>query len=159
MLKLKNAKWLLLSLIIIVIDQYTKYLVSQQLQLSEPVALTSFFNLTLKHNYGAAFSFLSGASGWQRWFFSGIAIVVSFALVTWLLRLPREKKWLACALAFIFAGAVSNLYDRIALGYVIDFLHFHIHQYSWPVFNAADMAISVGAFMLVIDILFFSEKA
>jgi len=148
-----NAYWLLFSLLIIICDQLSKYAVNHALQLNEPVVITSFFNFTLKHNLGAAFNFLSSAGGWQRWFLSGIAIVIIVFIVVWMQRLLRSQKWLACALALILAGAVSNLYDRIALGFVIDFLHLHIKQWSWPIFNIADTAICLGAFMLALDVL------
>jgi len=154
----KNLYWLLLTILVIILDQLSKTWVTHTLTLNESITITPFFKLTLKYNLGAAFSFLSGASGWQRWFFSGVALAISIALVIWLLRLKPSQKWLACAIALILAGALSNLYDRLLLGYVIDFLHFHIQQYSWPVFNVADTAISIGAVMLLRDMLFPAPK-
>jgi len=153
----KTNYWLLLTLFIIVIDQISKAVMSLELDLNLQLPITSFFSLTLKHNAGAAFSFLGSENGWQRYFLSAVSLLVSIALFIWMLRLKPQQHWLSCALAFILGGAISNLYDRIAYGYVIDFLHFHIGQYSWPVFNLADTAICIGVFMLIMD-MFKSQK-
>jgi signal peptidase II len=112
-----------------------------------------FFNLTLLHNTGAAFSFLSEAGGWQRWFFALVALIISAVILLWLKRLPRDKVWLAVALALVLGGALGNVWDRITLGYVIDFLDIYYQGWHWPAFNIADSAISVGAAMLIIDSL------
>ncbi len=144
-------KWLVLSLIIIVLDQLTKMLASHYLQLHVPVSIFPGFNLTLMHNTGAAFSFLSQAGGWQRWFFIALAIIVSIIILVWLFRLPANKHWVACALALILGGAIGNVWDRMMLSYVIDFIDVYYQELHWPAFNIADSAISVGAVMLLID--------
>lgn len=150
-------KWLWLSVLVVVIDQTTKLLTSQYLQLHDPVALLPGFNLTLMHNTGAAFSILSQAGGWQRWFFIGLAVTVSIALVVWLINLPADSRWMACALALILGGAMGNLWDRMTLSYVIDFIDVYYQGWHWPAFNVADSAITIGAIMLVIDAFWFGE--
>jgi signal peptidase II len=151
-------KWLWLSAVVIVLDLATKALASSQLVLHEPVPVFPGFNITLMHNTGAAFSLLSEASGWQRWFFTLIAIVVSVGIIIWLRRLGREQRWLAVALALILGGALGNLYDRLTLGYVVDFIQVYYDKWSWPAFNIADSAISVGAVILVLDSLWGSSQ-
>lgn len=146
-------KWLGLSVLVVIADQITKFAVSSHLSMHEEVPVFSFFNITLAHNEGAAFSFLAGAGGWQRWFFTLIAVSVSGVLFFWLKRLEKHEKWLACALTLILGGAIGNLYDRVTLGYVVDFLHFFWNQYHFPAFNVADSAITVGAFMLGLDLI------
>jgi signal peptidase II len=156
-------KWLGLSLVVVILDQFTKFLASQYLQLQQPVEIFSWFNLTLVHNTGAAFSFLSHAGGWQRWFFIVLAITVSIIIMVWLLRLPAKQRWLACALALVLGGAIGNVWDRIVFGYVIDFIDVSISFLPWqlfnpwPAFNIADSAISVGAVMLIIDVFLFKD--
>lgn len=145
--------WYGLALFGLVLDQYTKWLASTYLNYGEPNTLTSFFDLTLLHNTGAAFSFLSEAGGWQRWFFGIIAGSVSVALVVWIARLPRANRWEACALALVLSGAVGNLIDRVLLGYVVDFIVLHYEHHYWPAFNIADSAITLGAVMLFMDML------
>ncbi len=117
----------------------------------ESIDILPFFNFTYVHNYGAAFSFLSDSSGWQRWFFSIIAVSISVLLVWWLKRLPASNKVLCSAYALVLAGAIGNLYDRIAYGYVIDFLHVYYENWHFPVFNIADCAICIGAALLLFD--------
>ena len=151
-------KWLWITAIVIVLDQVTKLAVARAFTLHEQLPLTPWFNLTLAHNPGAAFSFLSDAGGWQRWFFTTIALGVSVAIVIWLKRLPASDRWMAVALALILGGALGNVWDRITLGYVIDFLDFYVGQWHWPVFNVADSAITIGAVMLGIDALFFAKE-
>ena len=143
-------KYLWLSLVVIVLDLYTKYLASTQLDYAIPVPAMPHFNLTLLHNTGAAFSFLASESGWQRWFFIVLAVGVSLALIRWVYTLKNDR-WLAVALCLVLGGALGNLYDRVVLGYVVDFLHFYWGDYHFPAFNLADSAISVGATMLVLD--------
>ncbi len=143
--------WYGLAALMLVLDQLTKMWMSANLNYGETITLTSFFNFTLLHNTGAAFSFLSDAGGWQRWFFGVVAAAVSVVLVVWIARLPRSKMWEACALALILGGAVGNLYDRVMLGYVVDFIVVHYQRYAWPAFNIADSAICIGAAMLIID--------
>lgn len=144
-------KWLWLSIAVIVADQLTKYLATDLLNYAEPVAVIPFFNLTLLHNTGAAFSFLSEAGGWQRWFFASMAIGVSVGIGIWLSRLDSKQRWLAIALALIVGGALGNLWDRLYFGYVVDFIDVYYQSYHWPAFNIADSAIFVGAGMLLID--------
>lgn len=154
--------WLWLSVVIAVLDQLTKYYMSQILSLCEPgncssIVLLPVFKLTLLHNEGAAFSFLSDAGGWQRWLLVSVSTSVSAALVIWIVRLKANERWLALALALILGGAAGNLIDRIQLGYVIDFVVVHYGTAYFPAFNLADSAISVGAAVMILDMLFFSR--
>lgn len=141
----------LLACLIVVIDQLTKYWVSSVFSYGETLELLPVLNLTLVHNMGAAFSFLSDAGGWQRWFFAAVSLVVSVVLVVWLYRLPARQTLLATALALVLGGAVGNLWDRIVLGYVIDFIDFHYQSHHWPAFNVADAAITLGAALLILE--------
>ena len=143
-------KWLWLSVGVIVTDQITKLLASYYLVLNQPVPIVPSFNLTLMYNTGAAFSFLSDAGGWQRWFFTGLAVVVSVAIIIWLRKLSRGEHWQAAGLALILGGAVGNVIDRIRLGHVIDFIQVYYQEYYWPAFNIADSAITVGAVIFII---------
>lgn len=144
-------KWLWISLLVIVLDQVTKSVAVSNLVLFQPVEIFPSFNFTLMHNTGAAFSFLSDESGWQRWFFASIAIVVSIGILVWLKRLPTDHRLAAVSLTLILGGAIGNVWDRIVLGYVIDFIDVYYAQYHWPAFNIADSAIFVGACLLIID--------
>lgn len=152
-LKQAPLPWLLVALVVIALDQLTKYLASASLTLHAPVEILPFLNLTLTHNTGAAFSFLSDASGWQRWLFLSLGVVVSAVIVIWLWRLPRHAVWQSLALALILGGAVGNVWDRLQLGYVIDFIDVYYQGWHWPAFNLADSSITIGAIMLVIDAL------
>jgi signal peptidase II len=149
--------WLWLSATVIFFDQTTKWMASHWLEPHAKYQLTSWFNLTLVHNTGAAFSFLSDASGWQRWFFTALTIVISVLILIWLKRLKPGEHWTAAALGLILGGAIGNLTDRIAHGHVIDFIQWHYQHWYWPTFNIADSAISVGAAILVIHGLFFQR--
>ncbi len=144
-------KWLWLSALVIALDLSTKAIASQYLVMHQPLPVFPGFNWTLMHNTGAAFSFLSDESGWQRWFFSIIAIVVSVGLTVWLKRLQSNQVWLAVALALILGGALGNVWDRLTLGYVVDFIQVYYDKWAFPAFNVADSAITVGAVILVID--------
>ncbi|MEH6518568.1 MAG: signal peptidase II [Halioglobus sp.] len=144
-------RWYALAAVVIAFDYYTKGLATAELQYARPVEIFSWFNLTLLHNTGAAFSFLSDAGGWQRWMFSGFAAVISVVLVVWLFRLPRGQTLLALALGLILGGALGNLWDRVTLGYVVDFISVHYAGYYFPAFNIADSAVSVGAGCLILD--------
>jgi signal peptidase II len=146
--------WYALALVIIALDQYTKGLASSHLDYGRPVEVFSWFNLTLQHNTGAAFSFLSDAGGWQRYFFSAVAVIISLALVIWLYRLPREQWLLSLSLALIVGGALGNLWDRVELGYVVDFISVHYERHFFPAFNVADSAITVGAACMLLDSFF-----
>ena len=152
-------KWLWLSAVVIVLDQYTKWLASTKLHLFERVEILPIFNFTLAHNTGAAFSFLSDAGGWQRWFFTVLAIGVSIFIVFWLKKLRTDERATAISLTLILGGAIGNVIDRIRLGYVVDFLDFHWGDAHWPAFNIADSAIFVGAVILVALSFFTSEKS
>lgn len=144
-------KYLWLSLAIIIADQISKTVMVNWLDLYETVPVLPFFNLTLAHNSGAAFSFLAGAGGWQRWFFVVLAAVISVVLIIWMRRLAPTAKLEAISLALIIGGAIGNVIDRLVYGYVIDFLDVYAGSYHWPAFNIADSAICVGAVLLIID--------
>lgn len=143
-------KWLWLSCGVVAADQLSKRLAEALLDHGRPVELLSWFNLTLAYNRGAAFSFLSDASGWQRWFFVGVGLVAVVVIGLWLRRLePRE--WLTAAgLSLVLGGAVGNLIDRLWLGHVVDFIDWHYGGWHWPAFNLADSAITVGVALLLI---------
>src|SRR5687768_18363795 len=141
---------LVVALVVLVLDFASKRWVEGALFDVQQIPLTGFFNLVLAYNAGAAFSFLSDAAGWQRWFFSAIAAGAS-ALIVYLLRKHAADRLFCIALSLILGGALGNLWDRIILGHVVDFLDFHVGGYHWPAFNVADSAISVGAVLLVID--------
>ena len=143
-------RWLGLAALVIVLDQLSKAAINSHFVFGESVAVTSFFNLVLAHNTGAAFSFLSDAGGAQRWLFSAIAIIAS-AWIVWLLRRHQAQKLFSFALAFILGGALGNLIDRIAYGHVGDFLDFHWGGYHFAAFNLADSAITCGAALLIWD--------
>lgn len=143
-------KWLAISGIVLVLDQITKYFVSRAFALYESVEITSFFNLVLVHNRGAAFSFLSEAGGWQRGFFIVLALVAS-GWIVWLLRKHPQETLFCLALSLVLGGALGNVVDRILFGAVVDFLDFHAFGYHWPAFNVADMGISCGAVLLIWD--------
>ena len=141
---------LILAVIILVMDLLTKRWVELNLTYGQQIMITEFFNLVLTYNAGAAFSFLSDASGWQRWFLSAIAMIVS-ALIVYLLYKNTTNRLFCLALSLILGGALGNLWDRIMLGHVVDFLDFHLSGYHWPAFNFADSAIFCGAFLLILD--------
>jgi signal peptidase II len=142
--------WLGLALLIILLDQVTKTLIIGAFQLGDSRTITSFFNLVRAHNPGAAFSFLAGASGWQRWFFVGIGVAATVFIV-WMLRKHGEQKLFSLALAMILGGALGNVIDRLLHGHVIDFIQVHYGGWYFPSFNLADSAISVGAVLLIVD--------
>lgn len=144
-----GLRWLWLSVVVILLDQWTKGLAVESLRLFHPVSVAPFFNLTLMHNEGAAFSFLDDASGWQRWMFAAIAVVISLGIVVWLSRMPATERLRPAALALILGGALGNLYDRLTLGYVIDFIDWYYRGWHWPAFNIADSAITVGAALYI----------
>lgn len=146
------VNWLILSAVVIIVDQVTKYLVAQEFSLFDSVALMPHLNLTLLHNTGAAFSFLADAGGWQRWFFIILGSVVSLGIMVWLRKLPEEQGFaLPLGLSLILGGAVGNIIDRAWHGYVIDFIDFYYGSWHWPAFNVADIAISLGAFFFIVD--------
>ncbi|SJZ59436.1 signal peptidase II [Oceanospirillum multiglobuliferum] len=151
--KLGQLSWLWLSILVIILDLGSKAWVSAEFTYAQVLPVWPVFSFTLLHNTGAAFSFLADASGWQRWFFTIIAIVISTVLLVWLKRLKPHETWLACALALVLGGALGNLYDRVVLGYVVDFLLFHWENSYFPAFNIADSAITLGGIMLAWDMV------
>ena len=155
-------KWLWVTGLVIILDQITKqisvfYLVLCEYYPCKSVEVMPMFDFTLMYNRGAAFSFLNDAGGWQRWAFSAIAITVSGFLFMWIRKLTPSEKWIAIALSLILGGALGNVIDRLLFGYVIDFIHLYIKidgiKHTWPAFNIADSAISIGATMLIIDMV------
>ena len=152
--------WYLLSLVVIILDQWTKWLAETNLTFLEPVpVIEPFLNWTLAYNYGAAFSFLADAGGWQKWFFSGLALLMSLFLIGYLAKAPRQAKLLSLGLALVLGGAVGNLIDRLLHGHVIDFIHVHYADvWHYPIFNIADIGICIGVAMIVIDMLFLEKK-
>jgi len=151
-------KYLFITILVIVFDQASKWLMMSWLSLYETVAVMPYFNLTMAHNEGAAFSFLAQAGGWQRWFFIGLALLISVVLFVWLAKLKPTEKLEAISLSLILGGAIGNVIDRISYGYVVDFIDLYIGHNHWPVFNIADSAICIGAILLIAD-SFKSETA
>ncbi len=146
--------WLWLSLVLLIADQLSKHLALATLDLHQPVPVLPFLNWTLVYNPGAAFSFLSDAGGWQRWFFTVLALAISVLLVFWLRATPRRQVWIAMPYALILSGALGNAIDRLRFGHVVDFIDVHWQGWHWPAFNIADSAICVGAVMLIAGIVF-----
>jgi signal peptidase II len=144
------TQWLLIAAVIILADQFTKILVIGSFQLGDVRPITSFFDLVRAHNYGAAFSFLHGASGWQRWFFLALGLVAA-GFIVWMLRRHGHQKLFSWALTLILGGALGNVIDRAIHGYVVDFIQVHAGGWYFPAFNVADSAITVGAVLLVLD--------
>nr|WP_256835902.1 signal peptidase II [Pseudomonas oleovorans] len=155
-----HLPWLLLSVLILVADRVTKDIFEGTLSMYQRIeVIPGYFDWTLAYNTGAAFSFLADAAGWQRWFFAAIAIVVSVVLVVWLKRLKRHETLLAVALAMVLGGALGNLYDRVVLGHVVDFILVHWqNRWYFPAFNLADTFITIGAILLALD-MFKSDKS
>ena len=143
-------KWFFISIVIVALDVYTKHLVQNAFVFGEHLTITSFFDLVRYHNTGAAFSFLADAGGWQKWFFTAITSI-AVIVITYLIRKHHHEKIFCWGLALVLGGAVGNLYDRLTLGYVVDFLYFHINDLYWPAFNVADSAICVGVGLLLLD--------
>lgn len=154
----KPLLWWLLVIVWIALDLVTKALASGSLTYATPVEVLPFFNLTLLHNTGAAFSFLADHPGWQRWLFAAIAVAASIALTIWMTRLKRDEKVLGACLALIIGGALGNLYDRLVHGYVVDFLSFHAAGWYYPAFNVADIGITVGAIGLIWESVFGERR-
>ena len=155
----RAVTWLLLSACVVLADQVSKAYITLHFMEFEFTRILAVLDVTCMHNVGAAFSFLASASGWQRWLFIGLAGVVSIGIIVWLIRLPRgTHALLAAGLALVLGGALGNVIDRIRLGYVIDFIHFHWDRAYFPAFNVADSAITVGAACLLLDALFESKR-
>ncbi|SEJ11887.1 signal peptidase II [Variovorax sp. OK605] len=142
--------WLGLAVIILIIDQFTKTLILGYYKLGDSTYVTSFFNVVRAHNTGAAFSFLADHSGWQRWLFTGIGVAAAIFIV-WMLRSHAGQKLFSFSMACILGGAIGNVIDRMMHGYVVDFLFFHVGNWGFPAFNAADSAITLGAICLIVD--------
>ena len=148
---LKNRyHWFGISAVIVVLDLYTKSLIQQAFDHGERLTVTPFFELVRFHNEGAAFSFLADAGGWQKWFFTAVSII-AIVVIAYLIIKHTTQKLFCWGLALVLAGAIGNLYDRVTLGYVVDFLYFHIDDLYWPAFNVADSAICVGVAFLLWD--------
>ena len=143
-------KWLSISAIVVTFDLYSKHLIQQHFVFGDLHSVTSFFDLVRYHNEGSAFGFLNDAGGWQKWFFNGISIVASVVII-YLLKKHANEKLFCAGLALVLGGAIGNLYDRVTLGYVVDFLNFHLNNHYWPAFNVADSAICVGVGLLLLD--------
>lgn len=154
-----GLRFLWLAILVFVLDQLSKHWIVANLEPYQAIQYSPFFNLTHVYNYGAAFSFLSDAGGWQRWFFTLIALGVSGLLLWWLKESTRQQVLLPVAFSLILGGALGNVYDRMLHGYVIDFLVFYYQDWYWPAFNVADSAICLGAILLIVDMFSSKEKA
>ena len=155
----RNAWWFVLSIVIVLADQLSKLAVIENLTLYQRIPLLPILDLVRLHNTGAAFSFLADASGWQNWFFTGVAFVVSLVIVWWLMTLPRQGRFiLAGGLALVLGGAIGNVIDRSLYGYVVDFILFHYRSWSYPAFNIADSAIVVGVGLILFDGVVLERK-
>jgi len=151
--------WLPLSAVVFLLDQWTKTIATESLKIYEAVVVNGYLNWTLMHNEGMAFSFLADQSGWQRWGISIVAIIIVIWLLFWLKKSDFKSKFLNLGLVFVIGGALGNIYDRLNLGYVIDFIEAHYNDNFWPAFNIADTAISIGAFFLILDLIVGEKKA
>lgn len=149
--------WFAIAAVVILFDQWTKVLVNSQLVYDQKEVITSFFNITLRYNYGVAFSLFDDMEGGQRWPLAVLAFVVSIALIVWIYRAGKVATFEIAGLALVLGGAIGNLYDRVVLGYVVDFIEVHAMGYYWPAFNIADSAICLGAGLLLFD-AFFGKK-
>lgn len=156
-LERSGLRWLWLAAFMFIIDQVTKYWTVQALDLYESFQILPFFNFTYARNYGAAFSFLGDAGGWQKYLFTAIAFAVSAYLIYSLKKNSYTQRWINCAFALILSGALGNVTDRLIFGYVIDFLDLDLGFYRWPTFNIADSAIFVGAAILILESFFSAE--
>lgn len=155
----RNAWWLVVTAIVVLADQLTKLAVIEHMTLYQRIPIMPILDLVRLHNTGAAFSFLSNASGWQQWLFSGVAVVVSLGILWWLLTLPsRGRAVLAMGLALVMGGAIGNVIDRTLYGYVVDFILFHYEAWSYPAFNIADSAITVGVGLILVDGIFLEKR-
>jgi signal peptidase II len=151
-------KWLWLSFLALILDQSSKQIIDGSMQLYQSIPVIPYFNLTYVHNTGAAFSFLSEAGGWQRWFFTVLALTVSVIITLWLARLKEHETLLAVALSLVLGGAVGNLIDRLLYGYVIDFLDVYYQNWHWPAFNIADSAITLGVALMLAESFGFGRS-
>jgi signal peptidase II len=145
------SNWLWLSFFVVLLDQTTKALVIGTVKMQDTIALLPFLDIVYLENTGAAFSIFAQASGWQRWFFIGLALVVSVVLMLWLRRIRADQTLLAIGLSLVLGGALGNVIDRVMHGYVVDFIYFNWRTWDFPAFNIADTAISIGAGCLLLD--------
>lgn len=143
-------KYYALAIVLILLDQLSKIFVANSIEFESFIIVNEFFSWHHVRNYGAAFSFLADQSGWQKYFFSIVSFVASIALIIWMKKTAINKKYKLLSLSLILAGAVGNLIDRLAYGYVIDFIDVHYQSFYWPVFNLADIFISIGVFLLIV---------
>ena len=151
-------RWYMLSFTVIIIDQITKYFAVEKLALHEVKSIYEGFNLILIYNEGAAFSFLSDAGGWQRWFLIGVSCIVCVFIVVWMYQSISKSKCLLAGLSLILGGALGNLWDRLSLGYVVDFIEVYYENFYWPAFNIADSSITIGAILLILDSFFIDRS-
>lgn len=157
--RVSGLRYLWVSVLMVIVDQLTKLWVAAEFELYESrEIIDGLFNLTYVHNYGAAFSFLSSSGGWQRWFFTLIAVVISVVLLIWLRRNPVSFWRQNLSFSLILAGAIGNVTDRLLYGYVIDFLDVHYQGWHWPAFNVADMAITFGAGLMLLEAFFDNRR-
>jgi signal peptidase II len=153
-----SINWLLVTVGVIALDQYTKQLITAKFELFDRVGVLPFFDLVRLHNTGAAFSFLAKASGWQNFFFTGVALAVSALILWWFFRQPRDRIVVPLGLVLVLGGAIGNLIDRVQQGYVVDFLLFYYDRWAFPAFNIADAAITIGVILLLIDGFFLESR-
>ena len=156
---IQSLRWLWLTVPVILIDQVSKWIVTVQLDEYDRINMLPFFDLVRFHNTGAAFSLLADAGGWQHWFFTGVAVIVSLGIFWYQWTLPEKGcRTLAMGLALILAGAIGNLIDRLMFGYVVDFLFFYYNEWSFPAFNVADSVISIGVTLVLFDSFFLEQR-
>lgn len=151
-------RWILVSAVVVGLDRWTKVLVTERFQLFERLPVAPYFDLTRLHNTGAAFSFLASASGWQNWFFAAVAVAVSALILWWLVQQPPGRVVAPLGLALVLGGALGNLWDRLAQGYVVDFVLLYYDRWSFPAFNVADSAITLGVALLLVDGFFLEPR-
>ncbi|MDP2325439.1 MAG: signal peptidase II [Gammaproteobacteria bacterium] len=151
-------RWLVVTVVVIAVDQYTKRLITGAFELFDRVPVIPYFDLIRLHNTGAAFSFLANASGWQNWFFSGVALAVSALILWWLFSQPAGRIVVPLGLTLVLGGAIGNLIDRLQHGYVVDFVLLYYDRWSFPAFNVADSAITVGVILMLFDGFFLESR-
>ncbi|MEI6896198.1 MAG: signal peptidase II [Psychromonas sp.] len=157
-IKKSGLRWLWITALLVILDQVTKYWTVQALELYESYEILSFFNFTYARNYGAAFSFLGDAGGWQKYLFTTIAFAISAFLLYSLKQNSVNKRWENVAFSLVLSGAIGNVIDRLMFGYVVDFLDFDLGFYRWPTFNVADIAIFIGAAMIILGAIIYPDK-